>query len=568
MIYTRFTGLTVSDGMKIQLPAAGVTLFVGPNNAGKSQALRDLFGLVGQPQSHIGRAVTAVDFDKRGTEDDFRAWVKANLPATRDTTGQYSYLVGSYGQTPLPPALNFWAQPLLANVANLFVYHADATSRLTAANSVGNINFGTDAISHPLQRAFIDSELEHELRRASQTAFGVEVVLDRYAGSVIALRVGKFPEFLHDNGVPATSYLNELRELPLLEQQGDGMRSYMGLLLHILGGAHQVTLVDEPEAFLHPPQARLLGRTLGQRSRDEQQVFLATHSVDVVQGVLDADTATTIVRLTRDGAVNRASVLDPEQVKQLWSDPLLRYSNLLDGLFHDAVVLCESDADCRYYGSVFDALYPDEEAAAGQRKPQLLFSHCGGKARLPSVVSSLVAISIPVVVVADFDVLNDADLVERLVTALGGDFEPVRQPLAIVAAALTADSKPASKTGLREALDRKFAQLRDEALSKRDVEGLRSVLRIESGWDKAKRAGVSAVPQGPAHAACIDLLAQLVLAGLLVVPVGELERFVPAVAGHGPAWVTEVLKGKLHEDATNEPPRTFVRKVVTATGRT
>lgn len=95
--------------------------------------------------------------------------------------------------------------------------------------------------------------------------------------------MGETPPFEHDSGVPAAGYLTALRALPLLEQQGDGMRSYMGLLLHILGGAHQITLIDEPEAFLHPPQARLLGRTLANRSVGRQQVFLATHSVDVVQ---------------------------------------------------------------------------------------------------------------------------------------------------------------------------------------------------------------------------------------------------------------------------------------------
>lgn len=376
--------------------------------------------------------------------------------------------------------------------------------------------------------------------------------------------MGETPPFEHDSGVPAAGYLTALRALPLLEQQGDGMRSYMGLLLHILGGAHQITLIDEPEAFLHPPQARLLGRTLANRSVGRQQVFLATHSVDVVQGVLDASAPTTLVRLTRDGLVNNAAVLDAAQVKQLWSDPLLRYSNLLDGLFHDAVVLCESDADCRYYGSVFDALYPEEPADNGTRKPQLLFSHCGGKARMPAVVESLTAISIPVVAVADFDVLNDAALIEKLVVALRRDFEPMRENLKLLSAALENEGKPVSKLGMQEAVQNQFDQVATPTMAKKDVERLRSVLRVDSGWDKAKRAGVGAVPQGAANKACTELLEQLQAVGLLVVPVGELERFVPAVSGHGPSWVTEVHRQSLHEDPENEPPRKFVRAMVTA----
>lgn len=38
--------LTVSDSTKVALPRKGVVLFVGPNNAGKSQALRDLAAVV------------------------------------------------------------------------------------------------------------------------------------------------------------------------------------------------------------------------------------------------------------------------------------------------------------------------------------------------------------------------------------------------------------------------------------------------------------------------------------------------------------------------------------------
>lgn len=35
----QFVQFEVSDGAVVQLPKTGVTLFVGPNNAGKSQSL-------------------------------------------------------------------------------------------------------------------------------------------------------------------------------------------------------------------------------------------------------------------------------------------------------------------------------------------------------------------------------------------------------------------------------------------------------------------------------------------------------------------------------------------------
>lgn len=287
-----------------------------------------------------------------------------------------------------------------------------------------------------------------------------------------------------------------------------------------------------------------------------------------MQGVLEAEAPATVVRITRQGAINHSAVLDPEQVRVLWSDPLLRYSNLLDGLFHDAVILCEGDADCRYYESVFDNVYADsEDEQAVLRRPQLLFSHCGGKGRFASVVASLKAISVPVVVVADFDILNDAALVERTVIALGGDFELLKADLAQVMASLNSDSKPLGKVALREAVLGCIENIEGETVGKRESEKLRSMIRVESGWDKVKRAGISAIPQGEAYESCQRLLQALKRIGLMVVPVGELERFVPSVGGHGPAWVTQVHQRGLHEDVANEPPRAFIREVVVATGQ-
>lgn len=355
--------------------------------------------------------------------------------------------------------------------------------------------------------------------------------------------------------------MRELKKLPRLEEQGDGVRSYLGLLLHILAGVHQVLLIDEPEAFLHPPQARLLGRVLAQKAR-EKQAFVATHSSDVVRGALEGDAALTIVRITRKGDINHAAVLPDESVKKLWSDPLLRYSNLLDGLFHDAVVLCEGDADCRYYAAVLEHL-PKEQADRPSRDPQLLFTHCGGKARMASVVDSLRAVSVPVVVIADFDVLREAAMLEKIVIALGAPFADFEADQKLVAAALTSDVKPLRRTSLKDELVHRIEDLPDEVIGPKDVEALRAIIKSESGWDKAKRSGKDAVPQGDASQACARLIDGLRAIGLHVVPVGELERFAPGVAGHGPSWVASVLEQDLHQ-APGRDAVEFVRNIRTA----
>jgi hypothetical protein len=327
------------------------------------------------------------------------------------------------------------------------------------------------------------------------------------------------------------------------------------------GGNHKITLIDEPEAFLHPPQATRLGRVLAERTTVGQQVFIATHSSDIVRGALEADANITIVRITRDGEVNHAAVLPADDVRELWNDPLLRYSNVLDGLFHDAVVLCEGDGDCRYYASVLDAINDSEEYKMTGRPPQILFTHCGGKARMHSVIKALRAASVPVIAVPDFDVLRDSSDVKRIVEALGGDFSSVEGWLTSVATAIEKNEKPVPKLALRVAINEALDQVPERDVGRKQMEGLRRVLKAESGWDKVKDAGQKAVPGGDPSRDCKELLAALTAIGMHIVPVGRLERFVPQVAGHGPRWVTEVHNHKLHEDLHNRDAVEFVKGI-------
>ena len=78
-------------------------------------------------------------------------------------------------------------------------------------------------------------------------------------------------------------------------------------------------------------------------------------------------------------------ILGNDEIKSIWEDPILRYSNILSGLFHDKVVVCEADTDCLFYQSVLNALHDELE----DNIPDILFTHCGGKQRLKVVIRAL-----------------------------------------------------------------------------------------------------------------------------------------------------------------------------------
>ena len=450
MLRVRYTQIEMSDGTTIELPAGGVVIFVGPNNAGKSQSLKNLRGHVRESNYH-GRSIRSVEIAKEGDYPAAEAWAEQNM-SWRERDGIRRSQVPGWGEVQATDIASQWAHnpQTLSSLTDIFVLFADGTTRLTAGNAPQNVDFRVQHPTLPIQRAAREPKLEAEFDAMSRSAFGLGATIDRYSGSVLPLRLGPRPKFTHVNGAPTDAYLAKLALLQPLEEQGDGVKSFLGLTTELVAGRHQILLVDEPEAFLHPPQARLLGRMLADRASD-QQVFIATHSADIVRGALESDAAVTIVRLKRSGGNNQASVLADAAVKTLWSDPLLRYSEVLSGLFHDAVVVCESDADCRYYAAVRDNMFPD--GGAGSRRAELLFTHCGGKARLAVVVKALRAVRVPVIVIADFDVLRESKIIKAITNESGGEWDSLETSHNVLSAALQSGAKQPSRTAVKEAFN-------------------------------------------------------------------------------------------------------------------
>jgi hypothetical protein len=549
----------MSDGTFIRVPESGVVVFVGPNNAGKSVSLRDIKEHLGR-QGDLPTAVTSLDVNKQGDDEDLVDWLDQNFHKTfRQGDDQYSR--GEDGEFPKRGLTQQWSSgPPFQILGEMFVYFAAGDTRLQSANGVQNIDFETQAPTHPLHHLYDKPELEKKVSDVSVRAFRNPLILDRVSGNMLYLRVGEAPPAPPCTGPAPHEYRTAVRELPLLPEQGDGMRSFVGLLLNILTSSYPFILVDEPEAFLHPPQAKLLGRMLADEKPEDTQVLIATHNSDVLKGLLDSSVKDiTVVRLVREEKINHTSQLDPEKIKSLWNDPLLRYSDILDGLFHEAVILCEGDADCRFYASVLDALDEDEDE---RERPDLLFTHCGGKDRMPMVVGSLRAVSVPVRVIADFDILREKEPLQRIFTMLGGDWPSIEDDWRIVKNSLDNNTKAPSTAWVREELQKLLDNIATQNLTQKDTETIRQLTKSDSGWDQTKRSGTSAVPSGDAAQRISRLLDKLREYGLFVVEVGELERFVPEVGGHGPSWVSTVHEEGWHAAESLTAARSFVREVV------
>lgn len=530
----------------MELSEQSIVVLVGPNNSGKSRALRDIHTTLFSNEPADLAAITETTVVKHADTLGFRSWLEAHAHIFRPPAGMEMVVRPHVEQQTTDEALRGWEQgPPFRRLTSFLVLTAFTEGRLNLAGSAGAFDILDSRPTAPLHELFLDAQLEGALSDAVQRAFGRPITVNRAAGANIHLHVGAVENVDGPHDATNATYVQALRDLPRVEHEGDGVRSFIGLLLTVIASRFPLIIIDEPEAFLHPPQASQLGREIARLSpAGESQIILATHSADFLQGILDDPTASvTVVRLTREHNVNHAAVLPAEDLRDLWGDPILRYSGLLDGLFHKGVVLCEADSDCRFYQATLDATLTREERAAHD----LFFSYTGGKDRLPVAIAALKAVKVPVTAIADLDVLREEVLLKRIIESLGARWESFERDWRVVHAEVGVLKTAPAITRTKEDLERVAGELTGDRLSRGDSDRIRSIVRVESGWSQIKRGGVSALPQGQATVAANGLLASLASIGLLVVPVGELERWAPQIPSHGPKWVSAALEAGVHE---------------------
>ena len=533
MIHYSIESATFSSGDVIKFPARGVTVFVGPNNSGKSLALRNLNIHIANggntPPPQVVRSIT----DRRqGTAEDVASWLRSRARVEDRPDGVAMIRGLGIGVSTGGPFLRtcelVWgAQPGLGVFAPTACACLAADARLTGARAEASFAPADGAPATPLQRVYLVQKIEDRLSGHFKRAFGEDLVVDRLGGTQISLRVGIRPNENDLGGRLSMAYATAVQELPLLDHQGDGMRSFAGTLLHLAAGEYLVALIDEPEAFLHPGQARQLGAFLASLASPEElknhgdqaalalpgeldsppgpgaspaslqadhliggqgkggtQAIVATHSGDLLRGVLDAASDNvTVVRLTRENTKNFARQIAPEAIRELWKDPLLRISNVLEALFHETAVVCEGDGDARFYRALMEALAREFDSPM----PDVHFLHCGGKDRMPMIAAAMKSVDVPTHFIADLDLLNSDQKLRDLWEKQGGAWDEIATLHKRVDAAVAATRKAPRRDDVRRGIDAVLDTGPPELVDV-EITRMRAMLKTKGGLARRERA--------------------------------------------------------------------------------
>lgn len=522
----RIDSITTNRDETIKIRRTGVTCLVGSNNVGKSQILRNIAERIRSytPFTYEFAIVKdlALTVDNGLSDVELEIWLtKRGLKHLDAAPGQPAYMLPNSQHERV--SISDWRQWFdnslgqgLQNLSDMFMWHASpGILAHTISGGIGDpmMDPATYRPNNPSMEIFRSGDLEEQLSNIAFEAFGERLTLDRVT-SDRRLRIGEPDPTVPVPPInrPNPTYAAAVGALPKLESQGDGIRSYLGLVAHVLAGGSQILLIDEPDTFLHPAQSRNLGRWLARKAAElDLQVVVATHDRDFILGLLSTDTEDVdVIRVARNEQTNTLSRLTADRITQIWQDPFLRYSNTLQGLFHKRVVVCEGDGDCRFYSATLDHIAEHDEMRPIAN--DTLFVPCGGKDKAPIVLRALSELGVQATAILDFDALNNKSLLKKLLEAVGEVW--------------TTEMEDCYTTVIRYI----NAQPGDHS----------------NRWKLFKRTGVSALPSGDIFSACTTLVSYLSGAGLVILLEGELESADRSISAHGSTWVSQALLEDVH----------------------
>ena len=538
--------LLFSGGNSFQIKEKEKVILVGPNNSGKSQSLREIISICKDGKTNRTLVIKGLKVNKKGSTEDLNQFLEANA---NFVNGSYRYKNWQLHES----HIQFWNQSYLqGNILQGFIKNITADDRLTICNQQNSISPG-DQKSKPQHILYDDESLMKKISELFKNAFAKELMFDFRGGSKLPIHVGDLPDIDGLIDKVSDKYVKMVRENPLLDKQGDGMKSYAGILFETIVNDLDITLIDEPEAFLHPPQMRRLGETLA--SEVNGQLFVSTHSSDILRGFLEgAQGNIRILRISRENDLNIVMESSSETIIELWQKPELRYSNALEGIFHEQTIICEDDSDCRLINSIADYLDINSE----DQWLDTAYVPTGGKHGVAKIAGILRKIGVPVKAVFDIDFLSEQSLVKTTVEAFGADWEEFSMLWHRVDSFIRGGSKAKTNKEIKADIIEIIDSANDEDLPKGDIS---EALKQGKAWNLVKKFGEIGIPNGEAQDNYKLLREKLESVGIYLVPVGEIENFCPDIGSHGPKFVTKLLSTVPLSDSRLLGLRTFVDKV-------
>ncbi|WP_140985031.1 ATP-dependent nuclease [Asticcacaulis tiandongensis] len=481
--------LNFTETGKLVLPTKGITVFVGPNNSGKSLVLKEIEEAFSLFQGPL-KSIILKDF-----QVSWPTIEQVNLSITKNSirsskqvpTGHVEMARISQGGREVHHIHeeSFRSQVkirsnkhyLMNQYLKWGVLRLDGRSRFNLTND----QLGEDLLGPPqntLAHLFQDDPTRRKVRKLVNEAFDLNFVIDPTNLGQLRVRLSTKPVLTDEQSLNAEAR-KFFSEAIHIKDASDGVQAFTGIVTAVCSGEFHTILIDEPEAFLHPPLARKLGKNLSEIAGERDGILMAsTHSSDFLMGCVQGSTPVQVVRLEYSNGKSRARVINHKVLEGFLKRPLMRSANVISALFHDGVVILESDNDRAFYSEIY---YRLSEGRSGY--PSILFVNAQNKQTIKDIMGPLREFGVPAAAIPDIDIVKDggkvftdwltgAKMPEMLHIGLG-------QQRASVLQALKESGKDMKNDGGLEILEGDKLAAADEFFSSLEKYGVFTVRRGE-----------------------------------------------------------------------------------------
>lgn len=496
----------------IVITGAPVTIFVGPNNSGKSLLIRELteYLLSGNKNANwkLLKDISIESDMANYAEYAQRFLVPPIHGESLNPDHGFFEINGNRGQYHIPNLEQAIQNPQLSfNVySNIYLRHV-----VKVLNGPNRTNLINDVEFHDLQQSpgntltklFLDDTKRKRVREIILDAFGKHFVLDPTRGGQLRIR-------LSDVRPPSDSVERSLDDQAIrfhsaaghISSYSDGVKAFVGLICELVAGSTKYIFIDEAEAFLHPNLAHKFGRIIGQLASEEgKQVFVSTHSSDFLMGCIGSGVFLNIVRLTYESGFGYARLLEGKTIQLMVKNPLLRSTGILKGIFYENVVVTEGDNDRSFYQEINERI----NQVDGTGIKNALFVNAQNLHTIHIIAKPLFDLGIRVSIIPDLDALNETGVNwQRLCDSCG---VPI----------ITSNGISTSKAKVVEYYK-------------------------NNNW-KIKEMGIN-IPDAAIKMALLDIIDQLKKYRIFLVTVGELENWLKhlGVPGETTNWLIGVFE--------------------------
>lgn len=261
-----------AEGLNAEtITAMPITVFVGPNNSGKSKILSEIHQFCINGNKNTNNVIIDTIELSPFEEDEIDAKInKVKLKPNPGEAVQPEHIFvgkrGSRNQVPLPALKQALKSPNQQPAHTCQWYLAYNTLILNGNNRINLVNEQPAGnLQQPAQTSFQtlfrDDTKREEVRRIVYEAFGQYLVVDPTNLGKLNLRLSEFApaDHMEERGIHDEA-VNLHNKALLINHASDGVKAFTGMVTEMVAGDPSVLLMDEPEAFLHPSLSFKLGK--------------------------------------------------------------------------------------------------------------------------------------------------------------------------------------------------------------------------------------------------------------------------------------------------------------------